>query len=276
MPLVDLNARCLLRLQGPDAVRYLNGQVTQDVRLLLRQATHALPSCVTDAKGRLQAFVTLYLRDVTGPVLWIEAPLELRDVLFARLSRYLIADDAEIDDISEQYRLEHHLGESSETGDFIYDRFGQVGFDRWCAADSAIGGTEIITAEQAEAIRIQHGIPAWGKELCEGLLPPEAGLDDTAISYQKGCYIGQEVISRIKSAGKVNRRLYRFLLENKTVAAGALLLDVNGAEVGALTSVAHPHALGYVAKKAFGQTRFSLRLPDGAVLPAAASLCDQR
>ncbi len=58
--------------------------------------------------------------------------------------------------------------------------------------------------------RIGRGIPKWGAEITEGMLPPEAGLDATDISYSKGCYIGQEVISRIKSAGKVNRRLVKF------------------------------------------------------------------
>ena len=58
-----------------------------------------------------------------------------------------------------------------------------------------------------EQLRISHGIPAWGAELSEDTLPPEAGLDQTHVDYHKGCYIGQEVLSRIKSVGHVNRRL---------------------------------------------------------------------
>jgi folate-binding protein YgfZ len=57
---------------------------------------------------------------------------------------------------------------------------------------------------------VQRGIPAWGAELTEDTLPPEAGLDKTHIDYHKGCYIGQEVISRLKSVGHVNRALQRF------------------------------------------------------------------
>lgn len=273
MPVLDLGTRCLLHLHGPDAVRYLNGQVTQDVRKLLTSPQQALPSCVTDAKGRLQAFVTLYLRDANGPSLWIEAPLSLREILFTRLSRYLIADDAEIDDISEEYRLTHSIEQAPALGDFSHARLGTAGFDRWLPAKEDPPSTDRLSSEDAERVRIEHGIPAWGHELEEGILPPEAGLDATAISYQKGCYIGQEVISRIKSAGKVNRRLSRFMLEND-VPVGAILLDETGVEVGSLTSVATPFALGYLSKKAFGKTQFSLRLPDGSVCERAARLSD--
>lgn len=271
MPILDLGTRCLLHLHGPDAVRYLNGQVTQDVRKLLAAPQQALPACVTDAKGRLQAFVTLYLRDANGPSLWIEAPLAVREILFARLSRYLIADDAEIDDISDDYRLTHHLGQEFAAGDFSHARLGVAGFDRWLAAEEVAPTADLLSTEQAERLRIEHGIPAWGHELQEGLLPPEAGLDATAISYQKGCYIGQEVISRIKSAGKVNRRLSHFVLDNDA-PTDTVLLDESGAEIGSLTSVAHPFALGYLSKKAFGQTQFSLRLPDGSICESAARL----
>ena len=62
----------------------------------------------------------------------------------------------------------------------------------------------------AETLRIEAGVPRWGAELNEDTLPPEAGLDRAAIDYHKGCYIGQEVISRIKSVGHVNRSLTGF------------------------------------------------------------------
>ncbi len=272
MSVLDLGIRCLLCLHGPDSVRYLNGQVTQDVRLLLAHPQSALASCVTDAKGRLQGFVTLYLHETQRPSLWIEAPIELRELLLARLSRYLIADDAEIEDISDQYHLTHHLSHSPTPGDFTHSRLGVPGFDRWIAAHETQSHTDRLSIEEAERIRIENGTPAWGHELQEGMLPPEAGLDATAISYQKGCYIGQEVISRIKSVGKVNRRLFQFSLEASDVCTGAILLDESGAEVGELTSVAHPYALGYVSKKAFGQTRFTLRLPDGSLRGDAARI----
>lgn len=259
MPVIDLGTRCLLEIHGPDAVRYLNGQVTQDVRLLAQEPTTALPACVTDAKGRLQGYVTLYQIKDSPLTLWVEAPPNLRDILFARLSRYLIADDAEIEDRSDDYRLLHCIGEAPEPGDFSHARYGVPGYDRWMEAGAAIVPNEFLSQQQVEDLRVENGVPLWGSELVEGILPPEAGLDRWAISYQKGCYIGQEVISRIKSAGKVNRRLTKFSLEtSEPVAAGTALLDESGAEVGELTSIAHPLALGYLHKKGFGQTTFAL------------------
>lgn len=259
MPLIDLGTRCLLQIHGPDAVRYLNGQVTQDVRLLAQSPSSALPSCVTDAKGRLQGYVTLYRIKDEPMTLWLEAPAALRHTMIARLSRYLIADDAEIEDLSDAYRLLHIIDETPHAGDFSHARYGVPGYDRWIPAATAVTHDAMLSEEQIHALRVEHGMPMWGRELLEGMLPPEAGLDHWAISYQKGCYIGQEVISRIKSAGKMNRRLRRFSLEtSEPVAAGTALLDDTGAEVGELTSIAHPNALGYVHKKGFGQTTFAL------------------
>jgi len=94
-------------------------------------------------------------------------------------------------------------------------RYGRMGFDfiapvvgreRMLEALSGV----LVPAELAECWRIEGGAPRWGAELSEETLPPEAGLDDAAIDYHKGCYIGQEVISRIKSVGHVNRELAGF------------------------------------------------------------------
>lgn len=254
MAILDLGFRSLFQLQGPDAVRYLNGQVTQDVRLLFQDTPRVLPSCVTDAKGRLQAFITLSARN--EDTIWIEAPIEVRESLFARLSRYLIADDAEITDISDDWRLLHLVDEVSAIGDLSHLRLGVPGFDRWIPSADPLPSGDIMSLAQAEQIRIAHGQPAWGSELTEGMLPPEAGLDASAISYRKGCYIGQEVISRIKSAGKVNRRLACFELDATHIPSATPLLNNEGEEVGLLTSVAENQALGYLHKKAFEQRHF--------------------
>jgi folate-binding protein YgfZ len=269
MSSIDLGTRCLLEIQGTDAIRYLNGQVTQDVRLLVQHPDAALPSCVTDAKGRLQAYVTLYLVNASPTTLWIEAPRELRETLYARLSRYLIADDAEITDRSEEFQLMHQTDRGTEDTEFSHARFGVPGWDRWVPAVAVPKQYGMQGIEDMEALRIEHGVPRWGYELSEGLLPPEAGLDSHAISYQKGCYIGQEVISRMKSAGKVNRKLYRFLLHLEGAERGCSLVDEQGEEVGVLTSVCQPHAMGYLNKKAFGKTVFGIRLSDGTCVANA-------
>lgn len=196
-----------LEFSGPDAVRFLNGQVTQDVRKVMGTGL-VLPSCVTDAKGRLQFRV--WIAEGCGGVLVICREGMAED-LEARLTRYLIADDVEVRDVSDKFRIED---------------FG--------------------IPEMDEAERIAKGIPKWGAELKEGILPPEAGLDATDISYNKGCYIGQEVISRIKSAGKVNRRLTKFVFDGEGIIGE--ITDGEGNVCGEVTSASGLHGLGYLKR----------------------------
>lgn len=274
MAIISLGKRSVFSLRGTDAIRYLNGQVTQDVRLLLADPTAALLTFVTDAKGKLQALCTMYLIDAVTPEIRIEAPLCLRDALYARLSRYLIADDVEIEDQSDQWVLLHSNEETLEGISYACARYGSLGRDLWWPTLQALP-SNVVSEETMEATRIRHGIPQWGAELVEGMLVAEAGMAQRTISYHKGCYIGQEVISRIKSAGKINRTVQAFLLDSASACVGSVV-QYDGEEVGLLTSVAYPYALGMLGKKGIGQTKFDLRLPDGQLLLMAAIIADQR
>ena len=248
--------RCLFAFKGADAERYLNGQLTQNVRDL---SDHALPACVTDAKGRLQAFVHVFRGE--DDAIWIEAPVEQEEELEARLTRYLIADDVEVENLTGSWRLAHLIDPdpSATLPAGIARRCARVGadgIDLWLPADR-MPELAPISAAEAETRRITARIPAWGRELTPGMLPPEAGLDRSAISYHKGCYIGQEVLSRIKTAGRLNRRLAAFLVD-PDAAPGDLLGSGDDRPVGQLTSVAPwPNeagthaALGYLDKSAF-------------------------
>src|SRR3954465_5639955 len=89
-----------------------------------------------------------------------------------------------------------------------------------------IDGITFLSESLLETIRIEHGVARWGFELNEETLPPEAGLERTHIDYHKGCYIGQEVISRLKSIGHVNRQLSGFISNNDTpLAPGARIFN---------------------------------------------------
>jgi tRNA-modifying protein YgfZ len=268
---IHLGTPALLEFRGPDAVRFLNGQVTQDVRRVAGGKI-SLPSCVTDAKGKLQFRVTITENDEGA--LWIAGPAEWTGNLEARLTRYLIADDVETIDLTGIRILIHFLGAAPDAPEGtlvrLANRFGIDGTDWWCpAAQEFPSDISWSQAEAVEALRIANGVPAWGKELLEGMLPPEALLEETDISYNKGCYIGQEVISRIKSAGKINRRLTRF------VVAADLQCVAGPLEKGAgeITSVspmadgAFRDALGYVKRgatescfKTENGTRFTVRV----------------
>lgn len=245
----------LISFRGPDAVRYLNGQLTQDVADLEERA---LPSCVTDAKGRLQFMVSVFRGPAENEILVAGDP-ERGEELLARLERYLIADEVEVENRGGRW-IRVHADGLPDGAAFSREAEGPLGSgrDHWFTPDQVPDG-EALDADEIETLRIAAGLPAWGRELKEGMLPPEAGLDHRAISYSKGCYIGQEVLSRIKSVGRVNRRLARFQTESPNVAA--LLSD--GEQVGELTSVAPSAsadgsraALGYLGKKGFDLTRF--------------------
>ena len=255
---IDLGFPALLEFRGADAVRYLNGQLTQDVRRVAG-GNIALPSCVTDAKGRLQFRV--WINEWESGIIHVDGPAETAGALEARLTRYLIADDVEVADLTGEWRLVHFTGPLADAPEGVIvkhsARFILPGTDWWIPAGLGIVFPEDIPpleGDALEAFRIKQGVPAWGRELTEGLLPPEAGLDATDISYQKGCYIGQEVISRMKSAGKVNKRLVRLAMDAATPAEGMTLTDAEGNPAGNPTSISPQteggvrHALGYLKR----------------------------
>ncbi len=272
---IDLGTPSLLEFRGPDAVRFLNGQLTQDVRRVAGGKI-SLPSCVTDAKGRLQFRVMV--TEAANGALWIAGLARWADDLEARLTRYLIADDVEVSDLSGKYELHHFTGLMPEPPSGVAareaDRFGVSGTDWWIPVGQAVGfpaGVELLEGDALESLRIANGVPAWGRELLEGMLPPEASLEETDISYHKGCYIGQEVISRIKSAGKVHKRLAHFVFDaNAPVAAGPL--ENAAGEVTSVSPLAIAgvrHALGYVKR---GATELCFKAADGAVYPVVTAV----
>jgi folate-binding protein YgfZ len=260
----DLSRRAQLLFTGADRVRYLNGQVTSDVRKL--RPGQAQPACVTTAKGRLCAdvFITA-LEDA----LLVDADPSLRETLLARLERYIVADDVAIEDVTESQVLLHYfhceppkISESLPAASAR--RFGRPGWDLRIAREAFAGTREelfaghvVIDEPLAELLRIEAGIPRWGRELDENTLPPEAGLDQTHIDYHKGCYIGQEVISRLKSVGHVNRQLTGFIAGAEAPLAPGMQIFAEGISapiIGQFTSVAFsftlekPIALGYLKR----------------------------
>jgi folate-binding protein YgfZ len=122
-------------------------------------------------------------------------------------------------------------------------RLGETGWDVWVPANQFDSfcialGERLGRVQDYERLRIERGIPAWGAELTEDTLPPEAGLDRTHVDYHKGCYIGQEVISRLKSVGHVNQTLRRFTGKSDCLAAAASVAASGGPSSGDLLHLA--------------------------------------
>ena len=200
--------RTLLRQTGADRLRFLNGQVTQDLKKL--PPGHAVRSAITSAKGRLEADLHLA---ATPDSLLLETDFSLRESIRSRIEKFIVADDVTLEDISSSYLLAHYTALSTPPADapkdalsFLCPRFREPGLDIWVPTKSTWRPNSTPVSDW-EPLRIARGLPLWGVDVGPDTLPPEAGFESDAISSTKGCYIGQEVISRLRSVGHVNRHL---------------------------------------------------------------------
>jgi tRNA-modifying protein YgfZ len=285
----DLSTRVKLRVAGGDRVRFLNGQVTADVRKATTSS--AIEMCVLDPKGKMNAHAFLF--DSADSFL-LDADPELKEALQPRLERYLIADDVVIEDVSDQLSIFHVASETAPalpTAKWIVSarRFVRSGWDIWVDASEHEANLHQLSttfdfcdSDCAEVFRIEQGIPRWGRELTGDIIPVEANLEERAIDYEKGCYVGQEVISRMKMSGQRNKKLCGLLSAgNVALAAGMDLVATSQPEksVGRITSAGRSEklgkeiALGYV-KRGFNAagTRLAAVKVSGPASPRVAAV----
>lgn len=257
--------RARFELRGPDAIRYLNGQVSIDITRL--SPGKARSACLLTAKGKLCALLQIWRQ---ADSLMIEAPSELSETIQARLERYIIADDVELLPIPQSAPL-FHIVSSIPTAGLVIDRIGLAG----CDASEKPAGLHKFSPEEIELRRIVHGIPLWGSELTEDTLPQEARLEERAVDFDKGCYVGQETVSRLKSVGRVNKRLHGFLGTLDLPVGVPLFLRPpgdSGVTAGQITSrardfdMAQTAALGYLNRQFETLTRFEIADETGCVL----------
>lgn len=240
----NVSAHTKLRLTGADRVRYLNGQVTNNVRSAKPDET--LYACVTDAKGRIVADVHIH---ATPDSLLLDAEPGLRETLAMRLERYIVADDAELADVTEDWQVWHFWGPPSDldASALRSNRFGVPGFDLWLPSSApapVFGSRPVLSEEDLETWRILQKVPRWPNELNAETFPPEAGLMERAMDFAKGCYIGQEILSRIKTTGKMPREMIAFESEAPVNQGDEL---VAGKTVGVVTSVTtHPERAEFI------------------------------
>jgi tRNA-modifying protein YgfZ len=253
-PFFDLSGRAKLRITGSDRLRFLNGQVTNDVRKASESA--AIEACVLTAKGKMNGHVFL---SAAQDCFLADADPELREGLLARLERYVIADDVQIEDVTDQLSLFHVLaptGPAAGDGWRVVSarRFTASGWDVWIdatlhdvVARQLSSAFRFFDAVSAEVFRVEEGIPRWGRELTEEIIPIEGNLEGRAIDYEKGCYIGQEVISRIKMSGQTNKRLCGLVSLRDAPLSTGMKLTATGEkskEAGWITSATRSERLG--------------------------------
>ena len=281
--MVDLSSRSRLCLTGADGKRFLHGQVTNEVNKL--NVCEGCYAALVTAKGKLVSDLNIYC--LPEEILLDFEPGLTRRVT-ERLEKYIIADDVQVIDVAPHYGLISIQGPKAPETVTDLNWFGSLpaaryqlvtakaeGGDLYCANHprGAVAGFDLFVpvaevenvmrgAEAAGAIRcspealdmlrIEAGIPRFGVDMDETNLAPEA-IEATAISYAKGCYIGQEVISRIRAYGQVAKALRGLKLS--TIGQRGDKLFAGDTEVGYITSaLASPTfnaiiGLGYVRRE---------------------------
>lgn len=284
--LLDLCHRSQLRFRGSDRVSYLQGMVSNDVKALTPGT--GTRAAILDVNGKILSDLRIFCdEDFFLIDLW-----EFRRArILAHLNHYLVAEDVEIEDLTGLYGnislqgpkallllsqlmgpeeipsrvLGHRLARiknsevrvvrSTHTGEDGFDLFMDTGNLIEVARQIEDAGKSFsvrwIGVQALDILRLEAGIPRYGVDMDEDNLLLETGLDD-AVSFHKGCYLGQEVIERIHSRGHVNKKLSGLILQGEEPAHRGDPITVSSKEIGKITSshfspvLKRPIALGYL------------------------------
>jgi tRNA-modifying protein YgfZ len=212
---------CVLRASGPDAADFLQGQFTNDLRILLPlQSVYGL---WLDRKGRVIADSHV-LKAGDGTGFWIVSVSSPAPTVVRRLEDFIVADDVSIEDATASWLGVSLIGAGigrwwaaePRPGLLLPGRRGSLESWEWIFPDSdsgvvkaAVSGAREISKDEVERMRIASGVPLIPVDIGPADLPNEGGLESAAISYSKGCYLGQEVMARLQSRGRVRRALVR-------------------------------------------------------------------
>ncbi len=234
--------RGLIAVWGKEAVQFLDGLISNDMKTL--QDGQQMLAAFPNAKGRLIA-VAKILR--SGERIYIETDSATREMLFLSLFRFTFAGDFFVEDLSGEYRYLEMFGAEPplSSGGLTFSRQGSVGYfvpltiaDRYI--DDIAKTSLRMSSELYETLRIENGIPKFSVDMDESTIVPELGLDGL-ISYNKGCYVGQEIIARIHFRGHVAKRLTGLIISPSLSAAvglqGIELHTNDDKSAGRITSV---------------------------------------
>ncbi len=281
----DLGWRALITVTGKDRTRWLNGMVSNNVRDL--PPGRGVYSFVLNPQGHILGDVYVYRR---GESFILETETWQAPKLLPLLQKYIIMDQVELQDVSTR------LGPIGVQGPKSAEVLAQAGFPAgqlerlqvedsiwrgigislvredgdshghqiWAANENLAAvwdallsaGARPVGAEAVEMTRVAAGVPRYGQDIRERDLPQETG-QMRALSFTKGCYLGQEIVERIRSRGAVHRSFTGFVVENGTPSSGAKV-QVEGRDVGEITTVLslpaengdRTVALGYIRREA--------------------------
>jgi folate-binding protein YgfZ len=254
---VDRSDRGKLALTGPDAKTFLHGQVTNDIESLT--PGHGCYAAFLTHKGKMLGDLRVF--DV-GDELLLDCERVVLQELFNMIRRYKLGSDVELHKRTLELALFSVIGPDAPrlAGPDEHDNARvalggteplavttDVGTDVFCAAadrDAVRAALEFPDGDEvaAEVVRVERGRPRYGVDLDDSVIPQEAGLNERAVSFTKGCYVGQETVARLHYRGKPNRRLLGLRLSGPAPTGSELRLGEK--VVGRLGSSVQSPALG--------------------------------
>ena len=272
--LIDLSAtRGRIRVSGSEATMFLNGLITNDVKNLAQNRW--MPAVFPTVQGRLIGAV----RVIRGsePAFLIDTETASHDAVLKTISRFTLAGDFKVADVTSETALLSVQGEkAAEVVEKVFEtpvselpgngvvetsvtiirasHTGEEGFDivadasRKAELQQALetAGAQPIGADTFEILRVEAGIARFGHDMDETNVVPETNLDD-AVSYTKGCYVGQEIIVRIKHRGHPAKKLTALRFEtDQQIEAGAVIRSTDNQEIGRVTSAVISPRLGSI------------------------------
>jgi folate-binding protein YgfZ len=278
----DLGWRGKILVTGNDRTRWLNRMITNNVRDLA--VSRGVYSFLLNAQGRIQGDLYVYNR---GEFLVIDSSLAQLARILELLDHYIVMDKVELKDISDQFTSVGVRGPQSrgvlgvaglqvadmqplEIAEFQWREKSLTvvrmeantpeGYELWLApADAPVlwdalvdAGATPVGTEALEILRVASGTPRYGQDIRERDLPQETE-QYRALNFNKGCYLGQEIVERIRSRGQVHRRFTGFEVAGQAPPPGTKI-HLNGTEIGEITSATtlptKGLALGYVRREA--------------------------
>ena len=280
---MDLSARGKIRVLGEDRARLLHAMTTQDVQSLT--PGHGAYAFFLNAQGRILGDVNVFCRE---DCFLLDTEPETRQKLFDHIDRYIIADDVTLEDATGEMatiaiegpqaaavleRLDAPVPETDYAtrtwAGMIVARVSSTGASGFfvflnpakkgdlIAAIEAEGIAE-ATPDDARTVRIEHGRPRYGEEITERYLVQETAQLQ-AVHFSKGCYLGQEIVERVRSRAQIHRVLRRIEVDMvEAPAPGSKLKSADGqADAGEIASTAFSPALGKIAALAYVRTQFA-------------------
>lgn len=247
-----------LRVSGADAANFLQGQFTNELRGL--DARGAVYGLWLNVKGKVVAD-SFVLPGPGADEFWLGSYASPAQAIRERLESFVIADDVVIEDVTADWSAvalfgtggREALAGAEKEGVVFEGRRARSEATEWVfpvtareTVEAKLNGIRELSTDEVNQLRIEAGIPAVPIDLGLGDLPNEGGLEADAISYTKGCYLGQEVMARLKSMGQVRRQLRR--VASMTGAAPALPapLFLGERQVGELRSAVSDGAHGFM------------------------------